>query len=207
MVSIVIIEDSKVQRQALAMFLEEVKDFELVGQAADGLDGLNTVLTLKPAIVLVDIGLPTLDGIQVTRQAKQRLPNTCMIMLTAHDNNEEIFASFAAGADGYVLKQPLTDTFTSTLEMAIRAVRCGTVWLDPLIARRIIDVVTNKLGPLTSKRVETLSSPEPVLSEGEKAALHMVAKSQLASSACYVEPTLLAKLYKLYALWNVTNDH
>lgn len=194
-ITIFMVEDSEVQRMALEFFLSGLKDIKLIGEASDGVSAVEQIVEHKPAIAIVDIGLPLLDGIEVTKQVKQSLPGTCVIMLTAHEGDADIFKAFAAGAEGYVLKGPYTDDYTRTLEMAIRTVHCGSVWLDPGIARRVLDAALALSELFLAVGDKTGASPEP-LSAKEKEILDTVARSQGKQEGCLVEPPIVKQLVR-----------
>jgi DNA-binding NarL/FixJ family response regulator len=104
------------------------------GEAVDGGQAVEAAGKLRPDVVLMDIQMPFIDGIEATRRIKQHLPQTAVIMLTVHNDDDRIFASFAAGADGYCLK----GAETARLALAIRSVADGAAWLDPVIASRVL---------------------------------------------------------------------
>lgn len=139
-ISIFLVEDNELIRSAVCFALKGIKGFEVVGEAADGAAAITDILANPPNLALVDIGLPKVDGIEVTKTVKQELPNLKAIMLTSHDSDEDMFASFQAGANGYIIK----DGFSKAkLEVAIRTVSSGSSWLDPLIAQRVLQVAAN----------------------------------------------------------------
>jgi DNA-binding NarL/FixJ family response regulator len=109
----------------------------VVGEAEDGKATVKKVAELKPHVVLMDIGLPLMDGIEATCKIKEEVAGTRVIMLTSHDNDRDIFAALSAGADGYCLKE----VSGSQLVMAIRAVADGVAWLDPGVASRVLRAV------------------------------------------------------------------
>lgn len=128
------VEDHEITRVGLRLMLEQAPDIKIVGEASDGKEGVVAVSELKPNVVLMDIGLPAIDGIEATGQIKKNAPNVRVIMLTSHDNDRDVFAALSAGADGYCLKE----TPTSQLVLAIRAVADGAAWLDPGIASKVL---------------------------------------------------------------------
>lgn len=133
-IDILIAEDHEITRVGLKLTLERVPGFRVIGEAEDGKSAVNKVAELKPHVVLMDIGLPLMDGIDATCRIKEELPGTRVIMLTSHDNDRDIFAALGAGADGYCLKE----VSGSQLVMAIRAVADGVAWLDPGVAGRVL---------------------------------------------------------------------
>jgi NarL family two-component system response regulator LiaR len=133
-ITIFIAEDHEITRVGLKLTLEHVPGFHVVGEAEDGKGTVKQVTELKPHVVLMDIGLPLMDGIDATTRIKEEVPGTKIIMLTSHDNDRDIFAALGAGADGYCLKE----VSGAQLVMAIRAVADGVAWLDPGVASRVL---------------------------------------------------------------------
>jgi DNA-binding NarL/FixJ family response regulator len=133
-INIFIAEDHEITRVGLKLTLEHIPGFKVVGEAEDGKGTVRKVAELKPNVVLMDIGLPLMDGIDATFKIKEEVPGTKVIMLTSHDNDKDIFAALGAGADGYCLKE----VSGNQLVMAIRAVADGVAWLDPGIASRVL---------------------------------------------------------------------
>ncbi len=135
-VKVFLVEDHELLRDGLRAALHKDGQFEVVGEAADGLTAVNKIANADPDVVIMDIGLPGIDGIEATRQVREKRPNTKIIMLTSHDNDQEIFASLAAGANGYCLK----DLSPDRLKRAILSVSEGAAWLDPRIASKVLTI-------------------------------------------------------------------
>lgn len=133
-IDIFIAEDHEITRVGLKLTLENISGFRVVGEAEDGKDAVKQVAELKPHVVLMDIGMPFMDGIDATTRIKESVPATRIIMLTLRDNERDIFAALGAGADGYCLKE----VSGNQLAMAIRAVADGVAWLDPGVASRVL---------------------------------------------------------------------
>jgi DNA-binding NarL/FixJ family response regulator len=133
-ITVVIVEDQEITRLGLRLVLEQNADVEIVGEADDGQVGVTKALELAPDVVLMDVGLPTIDGIEATRQIKGANPNIRVIMLTTHDHADDVFAALTAGADGYCLKETKADAIVS----AMRLVMEGVVSLDSRIARALL---------------------------------------------------------------------
>jgi len=133
-IRIVIVEDHEFTRIGLKMGLEQVQGLSVIAESEDGRDGLKTVMDLKPDVVLMDIELPHMDGIEATRRIRKELPETRVIMLTSHQSDQEIFAALSAGANGYCLK----NISSAQLGTVVRSVAEGAVWLDPGIANRVL---------------------------------------------------------------------
>ncbi len=133
-IRIVIVEDHEFTRVGLKLGLEQMPGLLVVGESADGKAGLETVLETRPDVVLMDIELPRMDGIEATKEIRQALPDTRVIMLTSHSSDQEIFAALGAGANGYCLKS-ISSTQLATV---VKSVAEGAVWLDPGIANRVL---------------------------------------------------------------------
>ena len=135
-VKVFLVEDHELLRDGLRAALQKDGQFEVVGEAADGLTAVHLITQVDPDVVIMDIGLPGIDGIEATRQVREKRPGAKIIMLTSHDNDQEIFASLAAGANGYCLK----DLGADKLKRAILSVSEGAAWLDPRIASKVLSI-------------------------------------------------------------------
>ncbi|MSZ76738.1 MAG: response regulator, partial [Actinobacteria bacterium] len=118
---VLIVDDDPLVRSALTLMLGGQGDLEIVGEAGDGRAGLDAVTTLRPDVVLMDIRMPVLDGLEATRRLHERPDPPRVIVLTTFDADEHIVAALAAGADGFLLK----DTPPAQLLAAVRAVAVG----------------------------------------------------------------------------------
>jgi DNA-binding NarL/FixJ family response regulator len=132
-ITLLIVEDHELTRIGLRLTLDSMGEFTILGEAEDGASAVAAVTDSHPDVVLMDIGLPKLNGIEATKQIKEYHPGTKIIMLTSHCNDDDVFASFSAGADGYCLK----DVKSAQLQLAIRTTASGASWLDPGIASRV----------------------------------------------------------------------
>lgn len=139
-VKVFLVEDHELLRDGLRAALQKDGQFEVVGEAADGLTAVHKIVSADPDVVIMDIGLPGIDGIEATRQVREKRPGTRIIMLTSHDNDQEIFASLAAGANGYCLK----DLGAERLKRAILSVSEGAAWLDPRIAGKVLTIFSKE---------------------------------------------------------------
>jgi DNA-binding NarL/FixJ family response regulator len=164
--SVYLIEDSEVIRETVKSVLATSERYEVVGEAADGYSGLAGLIRHRPDLAIVDINMPGANGVTVVQQARQTLPSLGVIMLTSVDTDEEMFASFEAGARGYILK----DGFGRVkLMVAVDAVADGNSWLDPAIAQRVLKVAAmaeklNMVPLLTSDErrfLEAAQLPDP----------------------------------------------
>jgi NarL family two-component system response regulator LiaR len=174
-IKIFIADDHEITRVGLKLTLQNVPDFKVVGEAEDGRETIRLVKELKPDVVLMDIGLPLIDGIDATGKIKDETPDTKVIMLTSHDSDRDVFAALGAGADGYCLKE----VSGSQLISAIRAVADGVAWLDPGVASRVLRACATN-NPLpgsteeTNTKVLTAGVPVSSLSQRELDVLRLV---------------------------------
>ena len=145
-IKVTIIEDHDMTRMGLSFALSNNESIEVSGTASDGMEGVEQALDLKPDLVIMDIGLPTIDGIEATRKIKNSMPEIKVLMNTSRDNEDDILDSFAAGADGYITKGATSEQTIS----AIKAVSEGVGWLDPAIARVVLSNI-RKNNPVESK--------------------------------------------------------
>jgi DNA-binding NarL/FixJ family response regulator len=183
-IQLFVVEDSKVVSVVINQTLVHVPDFNIIGFAYNGETAVRRILELKPDIALIDLGLPDLNGIEVIRRVKERLKDLRVIVLTASETVEDIVNSLSAGADGYVLK----DAFSERLELAVRSVRLGAVWLDPEIAKRLLWVHQSASRGPQVKREQTH------LSQDEVAYLGAVADSSCEDGVCLVQPEFLQRI-------------
>jgi len=132
---VLIVEDDPMMQLGLEQSLMAHPQLVIVGQAEDGYFGVQAALQLKPDVVVMDIGLPRLDGIAATQQIKAALPETRVVMLTSHQTETEIIAALSSGADAYCIKGASIERLLSAIAAAVD----GATYLDPQIARRVID--------------------------------------------------------------------
>lgn len=133
-IKVLLVEDHTMTRMGLTLVLDKAQGIELIAEAEDGITGVQKAQELKPDVILMDIGLPNIDGIEATRRIKENQPDSRILMFTSRDNEDDIFASFKAGADGYIMKGSTPEQTTN----AIKAVSEGTAWIDPAIARLVL---------------------------------------------------------------------
>jgi DNA-binding NarL/FixJ family response regulator len=138
-IQIALVEDHNLTRMGLKVAFTEQPDFEFLGEAASGEAGLSMLLSKRPDVAVVDIGLPDIDGIEVVRRFRDRLNDddmatTKILMLTMHDSEDSVMAAFAAGADSYCMKQ----TELPELMIAIRETHQGNSYIDPAIASIVL---------------------------------------------------------------------
>ncbi|NLF84224.1 MAG: response regulator transcription factor, partial [Candidatus Gastranaerophilales bacterium] len=130
-VKVVIIEDYKLTRVGLRSSLNEYEGIEVIGEAETGESGIQVIKNLRPNVVLMDLGLPGINGIEATQAIKEFDPNIKVIVLTSHERDEEVLAALGSGANAYCLK----DIEPNNLVNVIKNVNKGAAWLDPNIAQ------------------------------------------------------------------------
>ncbi len=153
---VLIVEDHQMTLVGLKMLLEKQETIEVVGEAQDGLQAVSEARSSQPDIILMDIGLPEMDGIEATQKIKQEYPNTRIIMLTSKDNEQDVFAALGAGADAYCMKGIAIEALTS----AIDAVKEGTAWLDPAVARMVLGRFQGSASGNSAENVKPEGPPE-----------------------------------------------
>lgn len=144
MIRLLLVDDQTLIRQGLASLLSLEEDFHIAGQAGHGNEAVNMAADLKPDIILMDIRMPVMDGVEATRRIREALPNTKILVLTTFDEDEYIVKAMQAGASGYLLK----DAPTEQLAAAIRSVHNGFTQLGPTIAPKLFSrLSTQNNGP------------------------------------------------------------
>jgi len=132
--TIVLADDHPLLRKALRDLLEKDTAFEIVGEASDGEEAVNLAADIMPDVVIMDISMPNLDGLQATQQIKARCPNVAVLVLTVHTDDECILDILKAGAAGYLVKSAFGDEVIH----AVRAVATGDMVLSPAIGQRLL---------------------------------------------------------------------
>lgn len=156
-IKVVLAEDHVVVREGTRELIQREADMEVIGEAGDGEEAIEMVNKLRPDVVVMDISMPKLGGIEATKQIKMRHPAISVLILTAYDNDQYIFALLEAGAAGYLLK----NVRGRELVDAIRAVHAGESVLYPTVARRVIAQLMSPVSSTTeAKTIEPLSERE-----------------------------------------------
>ena len=163
---VIVIEDHDLTRIGLVAALQRKEGIQVIGEAANGMQGLKLLESTKPDIAIVDIGLPDIDGVEVVRRFKQSYPEgekpaTKIVMLTMHKNQDSVLAAFAAGADSYCMKEISVDRLTDALRLTFE----GNPWIDPTIANIVLQQVRQAApgenGSEKSRHTVTIDAVEP----------------------------------------------
>lgn len=164
---VLLVEDHPMFRDGLARMLETVEDFEVVGEAGTGEEAVQLAEQLKPTIILMDLNLPKMSGIEATKQIIQKQPTIGILVLTMYDDDSSVFAALRAGARGYLLKE----ANRNEIIRAIQAVGDGEAIFSPSIARRMMYYFEAK-----SKQAKVDVFPQ--LTEREREVLDHIARGE-----------------------------
>lgn len=166
-IRVLICDDHALFRRGLTMVLESEEGVEVVGEAEDGADAVAKAEELAPDVVLMDVRMPRLSGIEATKAIAERVPTARILMLTVSDEEEDLYDAIKAGANGYLLKEISIEEVAS----AIRAVVNGQSLISPSMASKLLTEFTN----LSKKADERQSVPTPRLTERELEVLKLIA--------------------------------
>lgn len=133
-IRLLLVDDHAVVRSGLKMLLENERDVEIIGEASSAAEAIEGAVRLKPNVILMDIGLPDLSGIDATREIKKRVPDVAVVALTIHEDEEYFFKMLESGASGYVPKRAAPEELLT----AIRAAANGQVYLYPSLAKLLV---------------------------------------------------------------------
>ncbi|MBP7211979.1 response regulator transcription factor [bacterium] len=191
MVRVLMVEDHKLMRVGLRALFEDFKDIEIVAEAQNGKDAIEKCRLMKPEVVLMDIGLPDMSGIEATKKIIEQFENIKVIMLTSHISEKEVTESLTAGANAYVMK----DINTEYLVMIIKTVKDGAMWLDSKAVPFIRDKNSGIIPPRQMSRAN-FKAHHANLTEREYEVLKLVvdgkSNSQIAEALTISEHTAKA---------------
>jgi DNA-binding NarL/FixJ family response regulator len=165
-----LVDDHLLVRAGVRLLLENLPDFQIVAEAENGLDAVNMVAEYLPDIVLLDIALPGLNGLEATERIKSKFPAVRVLLLSMHNSEEYVLKAMRVGASGYLLK----DTGPAELEMALRAVARGASYLSPAISRHVIDGYIQRTNPAASNSLD-IDASEKQLSPRQQEILKLIA--------------------------------
>ena len=162
---ILLCDDQAVIRDGLELLLNLEKDFQVIGAAQDGAEAVELAAKKQPDLILMDLKMPIMNGIEATREIRAKFPNIKILILTTYDDDEWVFDAIRAGASGYLLK----DTPRQKIVEAIRGTMDGKAFVDPAIAGKLLNQVA-------SKQTQPASILTDKLTERELDVLRLIAK-------------------------------
>jgi DNA-binding NarL/FixJ family response regulator len=163
---IVIAEDHTILREGLRSLLSSHPEFEIVGEAEDGREAIRCVEKFKPDLVLTDLSMPRMNGMDAIKEIKRRNPKTKVLVLTVHKAEEYILSTFKAGADGYLLK----DSTHAELVLAVRKVLSGKHYISPEVSEKVIE------GYLEGRKTLKVQTSFETLTSREREILKLIAE-------------------------------
>lgn len=190
MIKVLIVDDHHVVRRGLLFFLKTQKDIEVVGEASNGKEAIELTASLQPDIILMDLVMPEMDGIQATKHIKAKYPNIQIIMLTSFSDRDHVVPAIEAGAAGYQLK----DIEPDELVLAIRRVMAGENIMHPQVTTQLIQnqemtsELPHMLHPLTNREQDVLGE----LTKGKS-------NKEIASSLFVTEKTVKTHISNIFA--------
>jgi DNA-binding NarL/FixJ family response regulator len=180
MINIMLADDHHVVRQGLRALLAREQNFNLIGEAGDGIEAVRLAGKLKPDVLIADVLMPGLSGLEVARQVAKSLPQTKVIILSMHTNDAYVLEALKNGASGYVLK----DSQASDLVQAVHEVAAGRRYLSPPLSERALE--------LYAQRVKSVpDDPYELLTTREREVLHLVAEGRTSAeiaSQLFISP-------------------
>lgn len=154
MINVLLVEDHVLTRMGLSMLLSKAEGINLLSEAGDGTEGIKKARELSPDVILMDIGLPNIDGIEATQRIKDFYPEVKILIFTSRDSESDVFEAFRAGADGYIMKGATPEQTIS----AIKSVYEGIGWIDPSIAKMVFSNLQRPSAQNVSEPEQTKSS-------------------------------------------------
>lgn len=167
--SVLVVEDHDLTRQGLVLGIGKHPRFQVKGEAIDGKEAVDLFVRHQPELVVMDIGLPVMDGLEAARQIKLLDPSAKIVILTSHNEKEQVFSAFTSGANAYCMK----DIKLARLLQVLESVMEGAIWLDPKIAGYILQFVPT---PETAEAKTAAGGEGVLLSPREQDVLQLLAQ-------------------------------
>lgn len=168
-IKVILADDHKLVRAGIRSLLHNIRDIEVIGEASNGREALGLINANQPDILLLDISMSELNGLEVTERVKQEFPEVKIIILSMHTHEEYVLQALKAGASGYLLK----DAAPTELEMALKAVMRGETFLSPAISKHLVDDYLRRLREPVS---ESKISPFDQLTSRQREILQLIAE-------------------------------
>jgi DNA-binding NarL/FixJ family response regulator len=169
-IKVLVVEDHELARYGLVLALEEKASLTIVGEAENGVQAVDMVTQHHPSVVLMDIGMPIMDGITATQKIKVAFPEIKVIMLTSRKENEEVYAAFAAGADAYCMKDVKIDRLCQIIDLVLE----GGLWVDPAIAKLIMQAMPGSADGTEPKTTVSRKQYNTELTDREQEVLQLI---------------------------------
>ena len=182
---LLLVDDHAVVRSGLKMLLENEHDVEIIGEASSASEAIEAALRQKPDVILMDIGLPDLSGIEATHKIKQQAPDVAIVALTIHEDEEYFFKMLEAGASGYVPKRAAPEELVT----AIRAAATGQVYLYPSLAKLLVRDF------LESERPRAAQPPSDLTEREQEVLTHLAegSSNEEIAAALIISPKTVAR--------------
>jgi DNA-binding NarL/FixJ family response regulator len=164
--NIVIVEDHKILREGLKAILANEPDYEVVGEASNGIEAIHVIRRTRPDLVLLDLSMPKMDGFSVLRDIKGSFPEIKIMVLTIHESRDHVVEAFKAGADAYCVK----DASRAELRAALRSTLEGKMYMSPVVSQAVLE------GYLCGTRVPSPNKARDVLTLREREILKLLAE-------------------------------
>ena len=199
-VTVLIADDHTIVREGLAKLLEAEPWIRVVGQARDGREAVQKVEELEPDVVIMDIGMPVLNGIEAARKIRKVLPSTRIVILSMHSHDRYISELFSIGVSGYLLKDSSGSDIVSAIEAALR----GDKYLSPSVSRKVVEQY------VSMKRTTPGQDRYSLLSNREREVLQLIAEGrstkEIAGILCVSVSTVKTHRAKIMQKLNITNE-
>jgi DNA-binding NarL/FixJ family response regulator len=184
-IRVLVVDDQRLVREGLSALLELVEDLQLVAVAADGDQAIALADEHSPDVVLMDLRMPGMDGVEATRQIRRQHPDVQVVVLTTHADDDSILAALRAGARGYLTK----DAGVTEIARAVTAAHGGQALLDPQVQARLLNSLAgDRPGPLTGRETEVLA----LIAEG-------LSNTQIAERLVVSEATVKTHVNRIFA--------
>jgi DNA-binding NarL/FixJ family response regulator len=201
-IRVLVVDDDPLVRSALSLMLGGQADLEVIGEAGDGRQGVTLARSLRPDVILMDIRMPVLNGLEATRELHASPEPPRIIILTTFDADEHVFGALEAGADGFLLK----DTPPAEIVVAIRRVASGDPMLSPSVTRTLIQRVrADGAGHRSAQAEERLAMLTPREREVALAVARGLSNTEIGGELYLSLPTVKAHVSRLYDKLEVTN--
>ena len=172
-IRILLADDHVLMRRGMRAWLQSMPQVEVVGEASDGREALHLIAKVQPDVVLMDIGMPSLNGLEVTLQVTKEFPQVRVLILSMHANEEYVVQALRAGASGYMLK----DAEPEELEVALKAVSRGKTYLSPTVSQGVIGDYLRRIGASTKDTPQGVDVPS-LLTARQREVLQLIAEGQ-----------------------------